>query len=581
MDSENNGTCFFDMLLGKQGMFGNLNITDESDFNMTWEASLYDYNVAGWYHRVFKIPEGEEPFIITKAVFRIIDLVPDCNYTYYFDNICIKDSSGTVVKTFENADLAVEVRDVANISCNFEVVEDPRPDTPRRSVEEFAYFDEIKGALTGSDVIDMTVSFNELSSCPTIYFGKKDDSMLYGIDGYACSLTSDRLYLYRLTDKRYIYAQGPAVGIDVNEDVTVRIEYDGKYLRGYFLNDSDGYEPWPEFEIIAEGLSGLEYGVANLRGGSFTLKNLTHSDYEMKSLEKPFSNPVLNAYAADPHVIYHDGMYYLYCTDYRYSVYKSPDLVSWEYVGSCVEEHTWTDIPDDSWWAPDVMEYNGKFYMLICPDHVTGVAVSESPTGPFVMHDEYWFDGFCIDGHWFVDDDGSVYVYMVYDYVYNNAICGVKIDMETLTPDMSTLTYILHPQEVWEKRSFGDNGTTEGPYMLKHDGLYYLVYSGNGYETDKYAMGYAVSESPLGPFERYEGNPVSCVNVTIHGPGHNSFVKLENGDIYNVFHYWPEVAGVGGRIVGINKVRFSPTESGAYRLEFHAPTLSPQEYPES
>ena len=53
----------------------------------------------------------------------------------------------------------------------------------------------------------------------------------------------------------------------------------------------------------------------------------------------------------------------------------------------------------------------------------------------------------------------------------------------------------------------------------------------------------------------------------------------ENGDIYNVYHYWPETSGVGGRITGINKTRFSPTESGEFRLELYAPSLAPQEYP--
>ena len=43
-----------------------------------------------------------------------------------------------------------------------------------------------------------------------------------------------------------------------------------------------------------------------------------------------------------------------------------------------------------------------------------------------------------------------------------------------------------------------EGGVVEAPFMWKHDGRYYLFYSGNGYGGDKYAVGFATSTSLFG-----------------------------------------------------------------------------------
>lgn len=583
LEKEASGVGFFDIMINGIG-FISATVEDSACIGMDHYGEISDFACKNWYHRTFKLPASETSLEVKKAAFRILGLTEGCNYTYYFDNICIKDSSGNVVKEFKNEDLIVPVAESGGIVCTLEVTNDPAPDKARKTIEDFAYFHEAEGTLTGSDVIEMTVSLNDLDSCPAIYLGTKDGSALYGFNGYAFCLTSDEVFLYRLSDKLYQYASMSAVGVDVNEDQTIRLEYDGTYLRGYFLDDAEGYEPWPEFEITADNLIGAEYGVMNLRGGSSTVKSIERTDYVAKTVENPFSNPVIAADSPDPDVLYYDSMYYLYSTAYRYSVYQSPDLVNWEYVGTCVDELTW-DIEDKNWWAPDVEEYNGKFYMMASANHKLGLAVSDSPVGPFVTVGEPFFTEFSIDGHLFIDDDGTAYVYFngenFADAEYPASIYGMKIDLETYTIDKSTLTSLIHP-EGWERRRGESSpGTTEGPYILKHNGLYYLIYSGNAYENERYAVGYAVSESPLGPFVKYEGNPIMRSTSNIMGPGHNSFAEMPNGEIYIVYHHWSNIPGVSGRIVAIDKIRFSPTESGVDRLEFHAPQLSPQEYPVS
>lgn len=580
MESEAVGFGMVDAMVGNLGFLGSLGVQDKACIDISVNADISDYAYNNWYHRVFELPsDGDGLSEIQKVAFRAYNLTNGCDYTCYYDNICIKDPDGNIIKAFADEELAVEIRDVSNIVCKLEVVDDPATNVSRKAIQDYSYFHDVLGTLTGSDVIEATFSLNEADSCPGIYFGTKDENSLFGINGYALCLNNSEILLYRLSDRSYIYASNYALGVETDKEVSIRLEYDGSFIRGYYLDDVDGVEPWPEFEISVESLVGAEYGMLNLRGGSYNLINTVKYDYDEKIIENPFTNPVINGNAADPDVLYYDGMYYLYHTYHRSGVYRSPDLVNWEHMGSCVTELTW-DVDDVDWWAPDVEYYNGKFYMLVSPDHRLGFAVSDSPTGPFVTVGEPFFTGFSIDGHLFIDDDGSAYVYFngeFDDAEYPAAIYGAKVDLETYSMDMSTLTVEVFPQ-TWEKVE-GKHGTVEGPYVLKNDGLYYLIYSGNDYATDEYALGYAVSESPLGPYVKYEGNPVFRTNSDAKGPGHNSFIRLENGDIYNVFHYWPDVAGEGLRITGMNLIRFVPTESGVDRLEFYPPSLAPQEHP--
>ena len=62
----------------------------------------------------------------------------------------------------------------------------------------------------------------------------------------------------------------------------------------------------------------------------------------------------------------------------------------------------------------------------------------------------------------------------------------------------------------------------EGPYMLVKDGKYYMTYSGSHFESINYGVGYAVADSPLGPFTKYEKNPIMQSAPKIpHFPSHH------------------------------------------------------------
>ena len=76
----------------------------------------------------------------------------------------------------------------------------------------------------------------------------------------------------------------------------------------------------------------------------------------------------------------------------------------------------------------------------------------------------------------------------------------------------------------------------EGPSVFKQNGVYYLIYSANGYTSQDYAVGFATSDSPFGPWKKYEGNPVLHKCDGLVGVGHGApFVDME-GKMRYVFH---------------------------------------------
>jgi len=107
----------------------------------------------------------------------------------------------------------------------------------------------------------------------------------------------------------------------------------------------------------------------------------------------------------DPYILKHRGEYYLYCStkDWETGVktWSSKDLVNWTYEGLCS-----TDPITKSAFAPEVVYWNGMFYMYTSPAGGGHYALSStSPTGPFTVASSNY--GKWIDGSVYIDDDGS------------------------------------------------------------------------------------------------------------------------------------------------------------------------------
>ena len=201
-----------------------------------------------------------------------------------------------------------------------------------------------------------------------------------------------------------------------------------------------------------------------------------------------------------------------------------------------------------------------------------GIAISDSPTGPFVCAGDMPFLTKTIDGHIFVDDDGKIYLYYTsWCDGRKYGIWGVEMQSDCLTPKWETEKLIFTPTEPWEK-TMDMGGVVEAPYMLKKDGTYYLVYSGSHYMAE-YAVGYATSKNPLEGFKKNADNPILVGTADTRGTGHCSIVTSPSGKMAMVYHVHNTTTSVQPRHVAIDAVRFVPTDNG-YRLEVYGPTTS-------
>ena len=247
---------------------------------------------------------------------------------------------------------------------------------------------------------------------------------------------------------------------------------------------------------------------------------------------RTYRNPIIDRIGpADPHVIRHEGKYYLYPTldGKGYDVFVSDDLVHWEQKPKC-----FTDARGGAW-APDVFHHKKgdvKFYLYYTLNKPgggkqIGVALADGPLGPFRDRGNL-VDG-AIDAHLFQDDDGVFYLYYV-------QLPGFRITVQPMADPLTKKggpAEVIRPTADWERKK---GAVTEGPWMLKHKGLYYLMYSGSGADGPDYAIGYATAKSPLGPFTKYSGNPIAKRGNGVFGPGHHSVVTGPDGKLWMIYH---------------------------------------------
>lgn len=247
----------------------------------------------------------------------------------------------------------------------------------------------------------------------------------------------------------------------------------------------------------------------------------------------------------DPSVILDNGTYYLYPTgdNIGYDVYTSNDLVKWE-KGPRIFTSDKGGV-----WAPDVF-YNPmdrKFYLYYTVKRQIGVAVAEKPDDTFIDKGVLVSDA--IDAHMFLDYDGQYYLYYA---TYPKFSIYVQQMKDPMNPTGAPIL-IIKPSVPWEKRPYP---LTEAPWILKHGGTYYLLYSGGGADTQYYAVGYATSKHPMGPFKRYEGNPVLKESQGIFGPGHASVTKDREGKLWMVYHQQKDASEGWNRIICIDPLWF-------------------------
>lgn len=268
-------------------------------------------------------------------------------------------------------------------------------------------------------------------------------------------------------------------------------------------------------------------------------ENKASANVETNSKTVQNNNPIIkDKYTGDPAALVYKDKVYLYAghdeapIDFNFYkmnewlVYSTSDMVHWE------EHPVPLKVSDFKWatsdaWAAQVIERNGKFYWYVTVSHGTingkaiGVAVSDSPTGPFKdalgkalvtndMTTQTKIDWDDIDPTVLIDDDGQAYLF------WGNTVCHyakLKENMIELDGPIQTVSLPNY---------------TEAPWIHKHKDWYYLSYA---YQFPE-KIAYAMSKSINGPWE-FKGilNELAGNSNT----NHQSIIDFK-GKSYFIYH---------------------------------------------
>lgn len=276
---------------------------------------------------------------------------------------------------------------------------------------------------------------------------------------------------------------------------------------------------------------------------------------------------------ADPTIVLIDSTYYMYGTGHPLgiAVLESQDLRTWHVpdgaIDSLAVKKDRQTYGTQGFWAPQVLQHDGKYYMYYTANENIAMAKAEGPLGPFTQDSIGKIEAptLQIDPFVFVDDDGSKYLYHVRLHE-GNSIWVAPLDDSMSEIDQSAFTQCITATEPWEDtQSYRcDVPIIEGPTVIRRGNWYYLFYSANHFMSKDYAMGYAVSQSPLGPWMKPEGNPLLCqANIGQPGTGHGDLFVDKSGKLKYVFHVHQSDTEVSPRRTGIVDVVFSaPSDSG-------------------
>ena len=292
--------------------------------------------------------------------------------------------------------------------------------------------------------------------------------------------------------------------------IEVRLDSVGGQQIGWMdVPGTGGWENWRtitiDFREIARGTHDLYFVFKGRKGP----KLFNFDWWEMRGMEQVNMPLFQTKYTADPSPIVVGDTLFLFTSHdaspedipdeneknsagffmYDWLLWSTTDMANWTEHGAVasLKDFEWRS-RENGGWAIQTVERNGKYY-LYAPlhGHGIGVLVSDSPYGPFkdplgkplVWDQSNWDD---IDPTVFTDDDGQAYMYWGNPNTY---YAKLNDDMISLKDKVVKLDYkIEHYQE--------------GPWFYKRNGHYYLGYASTCCPE---ALGYAMSDSPTGPWQ--------------------------------------------------------------------------------
>jgi hypothetical protein len=293
--------------------------------------------------------------------------------------------------------------------------------------------------------------------------------------------------------------------------------------------------------------------------------NIQHVDFDELN-QKAISQPLVShMYTADPSAHVFNGKIYIYPShdiDAGIPFNDNGDhfgmedyhVISMDSIdGPAKDNGVALHVKDVAWaerqmWAPDAAHKNGKYYLFFPAKKADGifqigVAVADSPTGPFTPQPQAIKGSYSIDPAVFEDEDGSYYMYFggiwggQLQKYRNNAYHASnelpKAHEPSLLPIIAKMTddlleFAEEPKQVkildrnGELLLEGDNNRRffEASWMHKYNGKYYFSYS----TGDTHFICYAIGDNPYGPFT-YTGR---ILNPVVGWTSHHSICEVDH-----------------------------------------------------
>ena len=253
----------------------------------------------------------------------------------------------------------------------------------------------------------------------------------------------------------------------------------------------------------------------------------------------------------DPFVLVYEDRYYLYGTRGAtcwgpatgFDVYVSDDLENWSEPQVCFENDG-TFWADRHYWAPEVHEYNGAFYMFASfknPDIRRGTAIlrSESPMGPFVPHSDGCItpaDWECLDGTFYVSREGKPYMVFCHEWVQvpDGEICAIELTADLKAPAGEPKLLFNASEAKWCKEYRGSDGehgyVTDGPFFWRtQDGTLLCLWA--SMSEGGYTQGLATSDNG-----EIDGKFIQTDTLYTQDGGHGMVFRALDGQLYLTLH---------------------------------------------
>jgi xylan 1,4-beta-xylosidase len=287
-----------------------------------------------------------------------------------------------------------------------------------------------------------------------------------------------------------------------------------------------------------------------------------------------YQNPVRAGDYPDPSVIRVGDDYWATATTSEWAphfpILHSRDLVNWE-----VKAYVFDRMPAWSkanFWAPEIAEDNGKYFIYYTARRqdnnrlAVAVASADHPAGPYTDHGPLIAqEAGSIDAVPFTDVNGARWLLWKEDG--NSRKLPTPIWIQRLGKDGIQL--LGEKKEILRNEAPWEGAVTEGPFVVRRGGYYYLFYSGNACcgRGCNYALGVARAKDMLGPWEKSPANPILAGNHAWRCPGHGSIVSDPAGRFWLLYHAYAQNGFVAtGREMLLDEVVFGsddwPTING-------------------